>query len=69
MALHVAAQLQENGFAVKAIRPPTVPPGTARLRLSLTSRISLEDVRRLAAAIHTACQSAPHTSPASTVHA
>lgn len=68
-ALHVAAQLQENGFAVKAIRPPTVPPGTARLRLSLTSRISLEDVRRLAAAIHTACQSAPQTSSASTVHA
>jgi len=68
-ALHVAARLQENGFAVKAIRPPTVPPGTARLRLSLTSRISLEDVRRLAAAIHTACQSAPHASPASTVHA
>ena len=68
-ALHVAARLQEDGFAVKAIRPPTVPPGTARLRLSLTSRITLEDVRRLAAAIHAACQSAPHASPASTVHA
>jgi 8-amino-7-oxononanoate synthase len=68
-ALHVAAQLQENGFAVKAIRPPTVPPGTARLRLSLTSWISLEDVRRLAAAIDTACQSTPQPSSASTVHA
>ena len=31
--------LQENGFAVKAIRPPTVPAGTARIRLSLTSRL------------------------------
>lgn len=47
-ALRVAAELQAAGFAVRAIRPPTVPSGTARIRLSLTSEISLEDVRRLA---------------------
>jgi 8-amino-7-oxononanoate synthase len=35
-ALSWAAYLREHGFAVRAIRPPTVPPGTARLRLSLT---------------------------------
>lgn len=50
-ALHVAAELQSAGFALKAIRPPTVPPGTARIRLSLTSAISFEDVHRLAQAL------------------
>jgi len=47
-ALHVASELQSAGFAVKAIRPPTVQPDTARIRLSLTSNISVEDIRRLA---------------------
>ena len=53
-ALHVAAQLQGAGFAVRAIRPPTVPAGTARIRLSLTSRITLADIRCLVGAIETA---------------
>lgn len=50
-AVRVAAQLQSAGFAVKAIRPPTVPPGAARIRLSLTSELSLEEIRRLARAL------------------
>jgi 8-amino-7-oxononanoate synthase len=50
-ALHVASGLQANGFAVRAIRPPTVPAGTARIRLSLNAKIGTEDVRRLADAI------------------
>jgi 8-amino-7-oxononanoate synthase len=37
-ALAIAARLGEDGFAVRAVRPPTVPAGTARLRLSLTVR-------------------------------
>jgi len=68
-ALHVASQLQREGFAVKAIRPPTVPPGAARIRVSLTSRVTLEYVRRLAAATAAACQSLPRETSASSVHA
>ena len=39
-ALAFAANLQARGYGVRAIRPPTVPPGTARLRMSLTSKLS-----------------------------
>jgi len=52
IALRVARGLQRSGFAVKAIRPPTVPPGTARLRVSLTSKITLDDIQRFVAASH-----------------
>ena len=41
-AIAVAAQLRNDGFAVRAIRPPTVPAGTARLRLSLTAKHTTE---------------------------
>ncbi len=68
-ALAVAKQLQRCGFAVKAIRPPTVPPGTARLRLSLTSRITHGEIRKLVAAIDAACPSTHRTRSASAVHA
>jgi len=45
--LEAAEHLQREGFAVRAIRPPTVPAGRARLRLSLTVRIAEEELRRL----------------------
>jgi 8-amino-7-oxononanoate synthase len=46
-ALAFAHFLRERGFAIRAIRPPTVPMGSARLRLSLTARISATELQRL----------------------
>jgi 8-amino-7-oxononanoate synthase len=50
-ALSAAKWLQEQGFAVRAIRPPTVPVGSARLRLSLTTAITNEHVMAVPAAL------------------
>jgi 8-amino-7-oxononanoate synthase len=50
-ALSAAAFLQGYGFGVRAIRPPTVAAGTARLRLSLTARFSREQVTGIRAAL------------------
>ncbi|MFI5059498.1 MAG: aminotransferase class I/II-fold pyridoxal phosphate-dependent enzyme [Candidatus Acidiferrales bacterium] len=46
-ALRAAEFLQREGFAVRAIRPPTVPEGSARLRFSLTRTITLDEIARL----------------------
>lgn len=56
-ALRIAAQLRSAGFAVRAIRPPTIPAGTARIRISLTSRVTLADIHRLVGAIDAAVHS------------
>ena len=46
-ALAVAEALRGAGILVPAIRPPTVPKGQARLRISLSAAHTQEDVRRL----------------------
>ncbi len=53
-ALAVSEYLQLQGILVPAIRPPTVPTGTARLRISLSAAHSLDDVKKLVTAIHEA---------------
>lgn len=47
-AIAASAQLAEAGFWVQAIRPPTVPDGTARLRFTFSAAHSDEEVARLA---------------------
>ncbi len=50
-ALAAAGFLRREGFAVRAIRPPTVPEGTARLRFSLTAAISRKELEQLVDAL------------------
>jgi 8-amino-7-oxononanoate synthase len=46
-AMELAAAMQARGFDIRGIRPPTVPPGTARLRISLTNNVGEGDVRAM----------------------
>ncbi|HXX99566.1 MAG TPA: 8-amino-7-oxononanoate synthase [Candidatus Limnocylindrales bacterium] len=46
-AVAAAEHLRAEGFGVRAIRPPTVPAGRARLRLSLTIQVAEEELKRL----------------------
>ncbi|HEY4261868.1 MAG TPA: 8-amino-7-oxononanoate synthase [Schlesneria sp.] len=50
-AIALATQLEERDFLVGAIRPPTVPRGTSRLRVVVTTAHQREDLVRLALAI------------------
>jgi 8-amino-7-oxononanoate synthase len=47
-ALQASRLLEAEGFLVIAIRPPTIPAGTARLRFAFTAQHSDEDIARLA---------------------
>jgi 8-amino-7-oxononanoate synthase len=50
-ALALSAMLMDAGMLVSAIRPPTVPAGTSRLRIALQAQHEMHDVDRLADAI------------------
>lgn len=55
-ALAVSKQLREQGIIASAIRPPTVPPGSARLRLSVTLAHHVDDLEEAARKIIHAVQ-------------
>lgn len=55
-ALQLADTLRQQGCWVTAIRPPTVPAGTARLRLTLTQAHEVQDIDRLLEVLHGAGQ-------------
>lgn len=50
-AVQLATAMQERGFDIRAVRPPTVPEGTARLRLSLTLNVDEAQVDDMTAAL------------------
>ena len=49
--MRLADAVRAAGYDVRGIRPPTVPPGTARLRLSITLGVGAADIDGLAAAL------------------
>jgi 8-amino-7-oxononanoate synthase len=51
-ALQVASRLHEQGLWVPAIRPPTVAPGTARLRVTLCAAHTQDEVAQLATVLN-----------------
>jgi 8-amino-7-oxononanoate synthase len=65
-AVRVAEEVRSRGYDVRAIRPPSVLPGTARLRLSVHADHTREEISGLAQAIHSAVlvDSAAHTASA-----
>lgn len=55
-AMVLAEALQLRGFDIRGIRPPTVPEGTARLRLSLTLNVGEDEVSNLFDALSQECR-------------
>jgi 8-amino-7-oxononanoate synthase len=58
-AVAISAALEEAGALVTAIRPPTVPAGTSRLRVTFTAAHLPQDVDRLLEALDIAVRAAP----------
>jgi 8-amino-7-oxononanoate synthase len=51
LSVAAALALQADGFDVRAIRPPSVPPGTARLRVALNAGLSDDAIERFAVSL------------------
>ena len=64
-AVHVAEALQREGFDVRAIRPPSVPPGTARLRVSINIGLTEVELDRFADTLAAVLREAPLCAAAS----
>ena len=64
-AVAVARALQSQGFDVRAIRPPSVAPGTARLRISVNVGLAETTIRRFVAALEAAVKEPAPCSAAS----
>jgi 8-amino-7-oxononanoate synthase len=54
-ATHAAEELQHEGYDVRAMRPPTVPVGTARLRVTVNVQIEESTLRSFALALGKVC--------------
>jgi 8-amino-7-oxononanoate synthase len=63
-ALGASAALLHDGLWVPAIRPPTVPAGTSRLRVTLSAAHSDEDIERLVQALSRLPRRSPAATPA-----
>ena len=50
--LKIAERLRAEGYYIPAIRPPTVPEGASRLRISLTANSKLDDLKNVIKIIH-----------------